>query len=264
MSIPQRFVISADRATWAERMEAGCSVIEKHFGIQLSQAHGGTKNNATATDIASRERFWRDRLKTKTRWFSIFSGHGLSRVGNTFVNRSYYNFGGTMYGSGSAYVLSFVCPEQSPAQHEALLVTLGDALGAHHSEFTPPSVAWRLRLIHHRSPLGGAASAVETVSDVTPEERRLPPIRESLYEGLTELQPHNFGWINYWSQEVAAYVGFPESAVGTMMAEHSYRTPAGAWLVKLSPEPFEERNPVHVQSLCAAYEAFPAVARRIP
>jgi hypothetical protein len=95
------------------------------------------------------------------------------------------------------------------------------------------------------------------------EEERLPPLRESLYTGLAALQPHHFGWLNYWSQEVCAHVGFPERAERTSILEHSYRTPGGAWLVKLGSVPFEERNADHLKLLCAAYEAFPHVGNRM-
>jgi len=263
MNFGYKFLVPADAHSWPERMEAACHAFESCQKIALQKAHTGTKNNATTAEIDNRARFFRDKLKTKTRWFSLYSGKGLTHVGNSFVNESYYNIGGAMYGSGSAYAVSVLLPDQSHEQHEKLLVSIGDALEAHSSEYTPGPVAERLHAVQFRSPLGCSASAFGILSDLTAEEASLPWIRQSLYEGLQECQPHSFGWVNYWSQQVCTYVNFPEMAKGLPMLGLSYQTPRGAWLVKLTEAPFEARNAVHIRALHSAYEAFPKVGIRV-
>jgi len=248
------FIPPAD-ATWIGRMEAACQAIERLFKVSLRKAHSGTKFNATTKAVEDREKYFRQRLKTKTRWFSLFSGRRMKL--------DYFMLGGKMYGDDHSYCASFVYPEESTERHEEVLVALGDALQACSSQYTPPKVQWRLRLAHWRSPFGTAPSALDQLTDKTPEESRLPQIRESLYEGLERLQPHHLGWINYWSQEVCDYIGFPERAKGTSLAAHCYRTPGGAWIVKLGERPFEERNPAHVNLLRAGYETFPRIGVRV-
>jgi Family of unknown function (DUF5953) len=251
------FFVPPDEGDWIDRMDSACQVLERIFGVELRKAHSGAKNNATALDIVDRLRFFKGRLKTKNRWFALYSGDGLTRVGTGLINQSYFCVGGRMYADGDSYVVSVMYPEQTPARHEEVLVAAGDALRARSSQYTPAAVARRLRQVHWH-PL----SARGQLTDKTDEEERLPLIRESLYMGLGTLQPHHFGWLNYWSQEVSAYVGLPERAERTSMLEHSYRTPGGAWLVKLGADPFEARNADHGRLLCAAYETFPRVGNR--
>ena len=96
------------------------------------------------------------------------------------------------------------------------------------------------------------------------EEARLPPIAcATLAQTPHPLSPHHLGWINYWSAEVCEYVGFPAALAGHPVLQECYRTPCGAWIVKLGREPFEPGNVVHLELLRLMYERLPRVATRI-
>ena len=261
-----RFLVSPADTTWVRRMDAACQAVEHFFGIELRTAHSGKKFGGTKKRIEAeaREKFFRRRLdKTKGRWFSLSNDRGRKRVGNTLTNVDSFSFGGSMYYGYESYSAGLVYPEQPCDRHEQLLVALGDALQARSSQYTPTQVAWRLRLAHFVSPIDASATTFGNLQDKTPEECKLPLIYECLYAGLSPLQPHHLGWINYWSQDVCDYIGFPERAKGSTLIQHCYRTPGGAWLVKLGSVPFEERNAEHMNILRAGYEMFPRIGVRV-
>ncbi len=256
------FFLSADAALWVDRMEAGCEAFESLFGVRLERATSGTKHNVTEKEISNRLKFFEGRLKTSNRWFSLFSGNGFRRTTGSFENVDYFSLGGNVYFGELLYRVSFTLPPQSLGTHEQLLVKLGDALQAQSAQFIPSNVAERLRLAHWCTVFGTSVMR-NTLEDKTKEEENLPVICESTYAGLYPLQPHHFGWLNYWSQDVCAYVGFPANAQGLEILQHSYQTPRGAWIVKLGAEPLEARNAAHVRLLREMYERFPSVGVRL-
>jgi hypothetical protein len=241
-------------------MDAACRVIETRFGIRISEAMGGTKFHATRKEIPDRLKFFAQRLKTRNRNFGLHNQEGKWR--RTGENVNSFTLGGNMYGGLDVFKVNAMFPAQTAAVHEQLMVELGDALEAYSAQFTPTDAAMRFRQAHwffglsslHRHPL----------ENPLPEETRLPPILESVYTGLTHpCQPHHLGWINYWSEEVCAYLGFPENLRDSPFLSDCYRTPGGAWIVKFGPEPFEARNPRHVDVLCEMYERFPRAGVRV-
>jgi hypothetical protein len=256
------FFVPADARLWAKRMEAGCEIVEQLFGIKLELAHSGTKNHATEKAITNRLDFFAKRLKTKNRWFSIFSGHGMRRTSQGVINVNYFCLGGNIYSGDELFRLNLVAPPQSLSVYEKLLVALGDAIEAQSAQFTPAKATERLRKVHWYTVLGDRAVR-DVVPDKTEAEASLPLIGESTYAGLQPYHPHHIGWLNYWSQEVCEYVGFPNNAYGLeSVMQHSYRTPRGAWIVKVGPDPIEAGNDAQMRLLQEMYERFPKVGVR--
>jgi Family of unknown function (DUF5953) len=255
--------VPGDSDSWPERMDAACRALERRFGIELTRAHSGTKHHVTTHEVKDRLKYFSQRLRTKYRWFSLaplkrpHTDEPDSRAALKALS-----FGGTMYGGGEIFNVGCTF-EPSTAFDEPLLVELGDAMRAHSSAYTPSRADWRLRLAHRCATFGTIARRPK-LADRLPEEESLPLMRESLYEGLAPLQPHHVGWVNYWSQQVCDYVGFPGNLEGSPILQHCYQTPAGAWIVKLGTEPFERRNIAHLKLLNEMYQRFPRVGVRLP
>jgi hypothetical protein len=262
------YFVPSDETRWVQRMEAACRVLETRFGIHLDKADSGTKNHMTKKDVPDRQQYFKKCLKTKNRWFSLFNVPPKREVASVTASSGFnmrpghFAVGGKMYLDGATFSFSAFCPELPVERIEQLLVSMGDALEAHSSQYSPRAVIWRQRLAHWCTVFGSKV-VTHDLPDRTPEELRLPRIKESPYSGLQPLQPHHLGWINYWSEEVCSYVGFPENAAGTAILEHCYRTPRGAWIVKLAAEPFKLGDPAQSELLREFYERFPRVGVRI-
>ena len=250
----------ADAATWPDRMEAGCRVLEERLGLPLSHAHGGTKRHATIKKIADRPKLFRQRLRTQLRWCVVTSE---PHPGGEEHSAELVSLGGKMDYGGEVYRAGLVIEPELPfATHEKVLAELGDALGAHFCAFLPRRTEMRLRLAHHCGKLGTHVHCHE-LTDRTPEEAALPLIADSYDSGVQPLQPRELGWINYWSQEVCEHVGFPANLEGTPYLSDCYRTPGGGWIVKFGDAPFEPKNAHHLELLRAMYERFPRVGIRL-
>lgn len=74
--------------------------------------------------------------------------------------------------------------------------------------------------------------------------------------------PHRLGWLNYWSAASAEAIGFPESVRDVALLSRARRTPTGGWLVRLTDEPLDLDNPVHLDTLKRAYDRFPEIGGR--
>src|SRR6266480_6355063 len=108
-----KFLVSPADTTWVRRMEAGCQVVERFFGIELRTAHSGKKFGGRKKHIEAeaREKFFKQRLdKTKGRWFSLSNNRGLRRAGNTLTNVDSFSFGGSMYHGYESYSAGLVYP----------------------------------------------------------------------------------------------------------------------------------------------------------
>jgi hypothetical protein len=258
------FLVRLDTDSWPARMEAACQIFERRFGISLQRTYTGTQKNMTARKLDDRSQFFRQCLRTKTRWFTL---HSLERLphpvpGAAGVSLDEWSFGGSIHG-GAEFFTALCSMHPWTLFDETLLVELGDALGAHSAPYIPSHADTRLRFAH-RCTVFNSGAVRQQIPDRTPEEAALPLICEAHYGGLAPLQPHHLGWINYWSPEVCDYVGFPQNLEGSPILQHCYRTPAGAWIVKLGPDPFEPRNATQLTLLKEIYDRFPRVAVRLP
>ena len=75
--------------------------------------------------------------------------------------------------------------------------------------------------------------------------------------------PSYIGWMNYWSAETCGLLNFPDLARDEQLLSHSYQTPLGAWIVKLTADPLDVTRPDHVQMLQWAYRRFDRIGLRL-
>jgi hypothetical protein len=76
-------------------------------------------------------------------------------------------------------------------------------------------------------------------------------------------QPSRLGWLNYWHADVPAELGFPDANKDADLLQRSYRTPSGAWLVKLTEDSLDLTRPDHVEALARAYWRFDKIGKRM-
>jgi hypothetical protein len=253
--------LPAARDRWCARLIAGVRAFESTLGVSLNRAHSGSKARPTIKDVPDLREFFEGRLRTRNRWFSLFSGNGLHRKDRGFVNLDYYNFGGKLYGDESLFSILLMTPPLTPDMAEKLLVALGDALEIQAAQYTPDAAARRLRLAHWCVKLGHNVIRHPLV-DRNEAEGQLPVICESTYDGLAPRQPHHFGWLNYWSPEVCAEMKFA-SRIHAPWISDSYLTPRGGRLFKLGAKAPLAEDDTFTRRLQGAYADFPKVARRL-
>lgn len=257
------YVLPGKTPQWADRIDAACRVMEETFDIRLDKA-SSYRDGEADVGLVDRRAFLKRKARSRTKWLNIYTGSGIAVTPSGYRNLDYFALGGRSYANAEVYHCSTHYPEAPPATHEDLLVRLGDALGACWGQYTPAATARRLRQVQWCACLGSRMVKQE-VRDMSPEERRLPLLGDTQYSPLeSPLRPGWAGWLNYWSREVAAYLGFPDEARDSELLRHAYRTPAGGWLVKLGPAPLDAADPEHVMLLARVYERFPRLGFRPP
>jgi hypothetical protein len=110
----------------------------------------------------------------------------------------------------------------------------------------------RVAVPSRASPGAGVLGGVPTLAELP----RLSPRADALAQAVT---PAAIGWLNYWSSATAAFLGWNDSAPPAGAS----RTPAGAWLWRLTPDPLDLERPDHAAALVDAYRSFPHVGARL-
>ncbi|MGN2247146.1 DUF5953 family protein [Frateuria sp. GZRR35] len=245
---------------WPARIERACQAIEATFDVRLDKATPYREGQADI-ELSDRTAFLKGKARSRTKWLNVYTGTGIAPTPTGYENIDYYALSGRSYANAEVYHCGTQYPAVSPAGHEALLVHVGDALGAHWGQYLPVATARRLRRVQWCSRVGDKVIK-EEVSDLTDEERRLPWLVDTRYAPLEcALQPGWLGWLNYWSGEVADYLGFPGHGDLDLLPD-AYRTPAGAWLVKVGKEPLDAGRPDHLALLARVYERLPRLGAR--
>lgn len=251
------FFIPETASTWAQRMEAACEVIEKAFPGDALLTANSQREGQRPTMLASRREFFGKALKTKRRWVSLFNGkHLRGRVDTGLTDEGFITIGGALRGGApDHYTVHTIHPDSRWDFNEKLLVALGDALQAYTGALSPTETFLKLRVIQFR--LGPLA-------DEMAMKTSLPRLRLCSYGGLhASEQPDLLGWLNYWSESTCRYLGFPDQERDRVLLEHSYRSPTGAWLVKLGAEPLDIENPRHLELMEWTYTRFPRLGVRV-
>ncbi|MBZ4331993.1 DUF5953 family protein [Corallococcus sp. AS-1-12] len=95
-----------------------------------------------------------------------------------------------------------------------------------------------------------------------PPPRGLPALKLAREISSPEC-PHRLGWLNYWSPATARHIGFPDPARDAELLSRARRTATGGWIVRLTEEPLDLDNPIHLETLLRTYERFPAIGGRV-
>lgn len=250
------YEIPWDTDFWTARIERACKALEELFpGEHLFLAKPYDRSGRLPdTVLSDRKAYLARQLRSKTRWFSIDNGKHIVGNGCTgWKDEGHIGVGGKMSAAAEGLFSFSVIFRLSPWRIcENVLATVGDALNAYTAQLSPPETSMTLQRVQWRQGPREEIPALE-----------LPALRFSCYGGLDHpAQPHMLGWLNYWSAATCEYLGFPDTIKDQEIVSRSYRTPAGAWLVRLCEEPLDLRRDEHVALLRAAYERFERVGVR--
>lgn len=159
-------------------------------------------------------------------------------------------------GGGVGTVVVHLAPGTAPAQLlPDVLVSGGDALGAYCCQVTPGAAAGLLLQVQ-LAPPGPVRPGVQALLARLPALAGLPRLRGALGSLPVAEAPLSLGWLNYWSEATARWLGFPEPARDAEWLARATRTPAGAWVLRLTDEPLDVERPEHLDALVRAYRRF--------
>ena len=131
---------------------------------------------------------------------------------------------------------------------------IGDAAKAWHGTFNPSQA--RKEFVKQYSVLE-QVDAIET-------DNGLPILRDVLHKDFPKPSlPDSLGWINYWSGEVANFLGFPDPNRDQELLTRCVHTERNAWVVKLTEEPLDFGRTEHLAAVQAAYQRFNKLGVRI-
>lgn len=257
-----QFSLAADEGL-AARLEALCEYLVK-AGIAPSMSFVLKKAKLVATD--ERVEYFVAELRKKTaRVFVSSSPSRIESADSTFFE------GLTDVWSWLTFGVRVECPCLPWPRQERLLVEACDVLGALTGFVTPDAASNQLGS-HSAMGIQNFPAGTEVLEMRSRELREILdrtgltlPLIHPIYLGgvLTHsAQPQILGWLNYWSAATCEYLGFPDEKRDAALLAHSYRTPAGAWLVRLTAEPLDVSRDDHVAALSAAYARFPRLGIR--
>lgn len=232
--------------------------------------------------ITNRQQYLQGRLKHSAWLFDLGNGRcgGINRLG--FVDSHFASAGGRFNEiSGIVYDFMITFQTETWAECERTFITVGDAVGAYSAMLCPDAAMKRLiyyeRLVsghlafmiqqddmHMRASAEADMREGERLqADLAGIGRQLPRFNDHpLATRDNPAQPKQLGWINYWSAQTCEYLGFPDPERDKDLLAHSYRTAAGAWLVKLCPEPLDLNRPDHLSIFADIYARFPKLGIR--
>ena len=242
------YALTPSASTFPDRIEAACKILEREFPsakIDFTIPYKPS-DRAGLHKVGDRQKYLRQRTRTKLWWFCLNDGKGWPDDVHVIGRIDEQKLGTLGVGIGFPARLWGFC--------ERLFVELGDALGANCATVLPPEN------------LGLCATQFNTYwaeHDPTLIERGIPRLQLFTYvEAVHIVQPMCLGWLNYWSEATCAFLGFSGNQEDLKIAPHSYKTPANAWLVKLTSNPLDVHCPDHVDTLVAGYRLWPKVGIR--
>jgi hypothetical protein len=145
------------------------------------------------------------------------------------------------------YALLEVSDSSDMVSHaEDVVDTLAEALSAFWAVFSTEATA------------GTVALQIEKPGG-PPPPLGLPGLK--LDRQLPRSVPQRLGWINYWSTEAAAAIGFSEPSQVADVVFRFRKTESG-YLLRLTNEPLDLGREDHVEIVKAMYNRFPAIGGR--
>jgi hypothetical protein len=145
------------------------------------------------------------------------------------------------------------------SQVTEMFAAMGDAAGATRGVLTPHDNRTNIMLYMalHRDYLGlGRLPDSEQDPDVLLAKRLAKRLPRAGFSIKLE-RPSSLAWLNYWSPATCEVLQFPDPGRDADLLKHSFQTPNGAWLFKLTEEPLDLHREDHQDALVRAYARFP-------
>lgn len=254
---------------WVDRIDAACSIIEEFcpFGKMNTITSDG---NLPDYVIDDRQVGLKKFMKHSAWRFNLTNGRKGGRTPQGMLDELFIRIGGRFNTlDRSVYDLNLDFGAESWEECEELFASIGDAVDAYSSYLFPPAASkiWRAFQNVSDPAMGDHISFLQpdVVQDAVKIHAGLNKINKKLpsipgYPVLNRLcpqQPLEVGWINYWSNATCEYLNFPNLNSDTELLNYSYQTSKGAWIFKVTQEPFEFERLDHLERLARVYELYP-------
>lgn len=161
--------------------------------------------------------------------------------------------------------LTILLPPGSYEQIAEILSVAGDILEVFWAEWTPPA---EYTVLWYQLNAAWKPHDISAGLPAAPEVMQFPILSLPEFVAISDLdiqdrrRPLFVGWLNYWSPETCALLGFPDLEKDSAVLKSSYKTPRGAWLVKLTEEPLDLQRMDHREIVKWAYTRFDEIGVR--
>ena len=249
------FSITTQPEQWASGLDGLCAALEVEFPSQQPLIHGlvgrkvvRLKDRRSHLDAVARTPF-RDLL-----------------IRNSLDRKASISIRGVLNDRARlAFDFQVFTPASSWEERARLLQVCGDAAGVYAGGFTPLFSANALYAYANLARSGGAhINAAPVVAALAQTGEVLPSLRPVATGGarFDSAQPDQLHWVNYWSAATCKFLDFPDAERDGEWLRLAEQTPADAWVVRLTDEPFDVRSSTHIGVLARAYRRFAGVGIR--
>jgi Family of unknown function (DUF5953) len=263
-----RFRIPPDSSYWTARLEAACTFLESHPSLPRTSLRYGLKNtDNTRFELDGRSAFFERALRSHSRKFCVVNGRRRTVQGLELKDEGEVIVRSTNPQPPNSFGLLIQVPTIPGSVRRELLVGLGDALDAF-SGFHISQRGWWLLHTRADSALrkrsGGAEPEVlRNFRELLERENIDLPVLETNHPMFENpLQPELAGWINYWSEQTAKFLGFSSSAQDQSLFVATSRTATGAWLTEVTREQLDLMDPLHLKIYAKLHFRFPRLGVR--
>lgn len=267
-----QYAVGDDESVWAQRAEEAAKYLESHAELpreRLSQALVDKK--IVRTD--DRLEYLRRAAKSKHREFLLTNGRPskFTRTGVP-IEQGHVAIRGTLTDPPPLWEIRVKFAGLPWEQREPAFAALGDLLAAFCGHTAPGPAANMLAahsMVASTQNMYSQAiwyqQALPLLTLLDEQQIQLPTLATLRSDGVRAApwQPDQLGWINYWSVRTCEYLGFPQAGRDDDLLRWSTRTPAGAWIVKITPEPLDVTIVEHVRMLASVYARLPRLGIRM-
>lgn len=278
------YAIPIEKESWINRIERGCVALETFFPSSHLMVAEADRDDENDKPIKNRQKYLLGRLGRSGRDFGLYNGrpnYMKSDGMGGYLKNDHVGIGGQFYEWGRVvYNLSVSYQAETWEEYERVFVAVGDAVGAYNSSILPRAanqrfgyyqelVSGNLAKLYRQENMRKSTETMmqegaKLQAYLAVINRQLPSFNsDPLAVRDCPAQPKELGWLNYWSAETCTYLGFPDPERDRDLLVHSYQTPAGAWLVKLCPEPLDLDRLDHVKLFADVYARFPKIGQRV-
>lgn len=240
---------------WASGLECLCAVLEAELLPAERLVYG--LENRKIVRLKDRQAYLERMAGTKYR--DVLIQNSPDRAASLTVR------GVLTDGARLTFDLMVIAPALAWDERARLLQVCGDAAGVYTGGFSPAFSASALYAYANLTRPGAShVTAAPVSAALEAANETLPGLHPVAIGGArsSPVQPDQLYWVNYWSAAACKLLGFPDVERDQEWLRLARQTAAGAWMVRLTDEPFDVRSPAHIGVLARGYRRFAAIGVR--
>lgn len=263
-----QYAVANDESIWARRVEEAAKYLESHAELPRERLDRGLVDKQIVR-IDDRLEYLRRAARSRYREFLLTNGRPAKIAP---IELGHVAIRGELTDAPPLWEIRVKFAGLPWERRELAFAALGDLLAAYAGYTTPAPAANMLAAYSiatsPRSPPNQASwyqQAMPLLTLLNEHQIELPTLAILRSDGVRAVpwQPDELGWINYWSAQTCEYLGFPQAGRDDDLLRWSSRTPAGAWIVKITAEPLDLSVVEHVRMLASVYARLPRLGIRV-